>query len=325
MTVALPDTGGLICAFYLDPPRACGWEALDAASGTPSPLWLHFNLTDTRARRWIETRGELPDSAREELVNPDARVHAQALPEGLVVVLADLHHDFHADPEGVGTLHVYVDPHRMISGRRHPLRSVDHLRRGLLGGLVVDSPLALLENLILAIAESFGGVVGRLSDEVDDAEDLILAGRLHEQGTTLGRIRRLLARLRRHVGANRSALASMLSHLPAWCDAENRHRLRQAVDHMEVVTQDIELVQERTRLLQEEIAGRLTEATNRNLFLLSILTATFLPVTMITGVFGMNVGGLPWLNDPSGFWWVCGAMIAGVVTALLLLRRWRIF
>ena len=49
---------------------------------------------------------------------------------------------------------------------------------------------------------------------------------------------------------------------------------------MDAIAQDIELCQERTRLLQEEIAGRLGEATNRNLFFLSIVTATLLPVTL---------------------------------------------
>jgi zinc transporter len=73
------------------------------------------------------------------------------------------------------------------------------------------------------------------------------------------------------------------------------------------------------------IAGRLGEATNRNLFFLSIMTATLLPVTLITGIFGMNVGGLPWLNDPGGFAWVTGIMISAVIAVLLLLRRRRIF
>jgi hypothetical protein len=77
-------------------------------------------------------------------------------------------------------------------------------------------------------------------------------------------------------------------------------------------------------LVQEEIAGRLTEATNRNLFLLSIVTTTLLPITLITGIFGMNVGGLPWVKDPGGFWWVMGVIGVGVVVTLALLRRRRV-
>ncbi|MES1205188.1 MAG: CorA family divalent cation transporter [Pseudomonadota bacterium] len=321
---AIPDSEGLICAFRLGPVAPCGRDALPASGERGQPFWMHYNLTDTRTRRWLEQAVDIPQAAREVMLDPDARVHAQAQGDGLVVVLTDLHHDLRADPDGAGLLHIYFDQQRMISGRRHALKSVDHLRHALLEGLQAETPIGLFEELVLSLAETFGAVVNQIGDQVDEAEDKILAGRLHDQGTALGRMRRLLARLRRHVSADRAALTSMLTRLPRWCDAACRDRLRQAVEHVESVAQDIDLVQERTRLLQEEIAGRVGEATSKNLFVLSILTATFLPVTLVTGIFGMNVGGLPWLNDPSGFWWVGLVMVGAVVAVLVLLRRGRI-
>jgi zinc transporter len=80
----------------------------------------------------------------------------------------------------------------------------------------------------------------------------------------------------------------------------------------------------RARLLQEEIAGRLGEATNRNLFVLSIVTTTLLPITLITGIFGMNVGGLPFVASGSGFWWVLAIMGLAVAVTLIVLRRRRV-
>lgn len=131
----------------------------------------------------------------------------------------------------------------------------------------------------------------------------------------------MLARLRRQIAANRAALGLVGSRLPEPCSAEQRQGLRAAVERFDGVAQDLELVQERARLLQEELAGRVGEATNRNLFLLSIVTTTLLPITLITGVFGMNVGGLPWVSDSGGFWWVILLMISAVVVVLLILRR----
>jgi zinc transporter len=80
-------------------------------------------------------------------------------------------------------------------------------------------------------------------------------------------------------------------------------------------------VQERARLLQEEIASNMNEATNRNLFVLSIATTTLLPITLITGIFGMNVRGLPFAEHPHGFYLVMLGIAATVVLALWLLRR----
>jgi zinc transporter len=48
----------------------------------------------------------------------------------------------------------------------------------------------------------------------------------------------------------------------------------------------------------------------------------FLPITLITGVFGMNVAGLPGLQTPESFWWVILGMAMTAMTTLLLLY-WR--
>ena len=85
---------------------------------------------------------------------------------------------------------------------------------------------------------------------------------------------------------------------------------------------DLDAIQERAKLLQEELAGRALEETNRNMVILSVVTAVFMPVTLITGIFGMNVAGLPGLEDGSAFWWVMLGM-AGVALMALLLLHWR--
>ena len=323
MTHASSDNHGLICAFELGPVTVRDHELLEEKK-VHHPQWLHFSLVDTRARRWIESAG-LPDEAREVLLDPVPRVHGQSLSHAVLIVLHDMHHDFKGDPESVGPLVMYVEERRVITGRRHALMSMDRLRRKLLAGTQVATASELFEEMLQSLAESFGHLAGKLEDEVDDAEDKILAGELQHQGARLGRMRRTLARFRRHLRANRAALASVLPRLPRWTDGDFRNRLQQAVERTDAIAQDIELCQERTRLLQEEIAGRLGEATNRNLFFLSIMTATLLPVTLITGIFGMNVGGLPWLDDPGGFGWVTGIMVTAVIAVLLLLHRRRIF
>jgi zinc transporter len=69
------------------------------------------------------------------------------------------------------------------------------------------------------------------------------------------------------------------------------------------------------------MAGQLQEMFNRNLYVLSIVTTFFLPVTLITGIFGMNVGGLPWAQEPIGFWWVILAMGTTLAVTFTVLQR----
>jgi zinc transporter len=263
----------------------------------------------------------VPEEQRDLLLETDKRIHLQIFPESFVAVLGDLHHDFDADPEGFGALRVYVDANVIISGRAHPLRSVDRLRRELQRSDASESPVEVFEQLIQQLAETVAAVSVKLGDTVEDAEDEILAGRVHDQGKELGRVRRLLARLRRQVNANRSALLPLATRLQGLVNAEQKQRLREAVEHLDAVGQDLELVTERARLLQEEIAGRLGEATNRNLYVLSIVTTAMLPITLITGIFGMNVGGLPFADGKHGFWLVIAVMGATLLGTRVFLKR----
>jgi zinc transporter len=321
---SVDDNLGLVCAFELDPLRPRTSDVF--ARQPPGRTWLHLNLSDSRARRWIEQRADLPLEAQEMFLETDNRIRVEVVPHGLIAVLGDLHHDYNGEPEGIGVLRIYLDSRRMITARSHPLRSSDVLRRQVQHGeLAGATPMAVLEQYLVCLGETFAAVTAELAEETDDAEEEVLAGQFKNKGAKLGKMRRLLARLRRQVNANRSALMGILGRLPDFYNnPELRQGLRQAIEPLDAVAADLDLVQERSRLLQEEIAGRIGEATSRNLFLLSIVTTTMLPITLITGIFGMNVGGLPWVGDSGGFWWVMLVIVAAVVFVVQLLRRQRV-
>lgn len=311
---------GLICGFRLTALTAYedDWES---ELERDEPSWLHFNLSDTRAREWLRAHGDLPEEARELLLGSDQRIHLELLERGIAAVLGDLYHDFDDDPERLGTLRLYVSNKLILTGRTHPLMSVDVLRRDLSRTTEQQTPVSVLQQLIERLADMLARAVQKLGEQVDTAEDRILEGKYARQGTPLGNLRRLVARLRRLVSANRGTLGALPPRLPGVYEAEEREALRSAIDRLDAVSQDLDLVQERARLLQEEIAARMSEVTNRNLFILSIATTTLLPITLLTGIWGMNVEGLPFANDPHGFYIVMLGIGATVLLALWLLRR----
>ncbi|MGC4092775.1 MAG: CorA family divalent cation transporter [Polyangiaceae bacterium] len=319
------DTEGLICAFRLKSREELALRPTELELSKTEPLWLHFSLSDIRVARYLEQRATLDEDVCRLLVRGEERVRLLRVPGGFALALGDLRHDFDADPEGFGTLRVYVDARAMITCRHQRLTSTDRLRQQLQrGDDACEGTTELFAWLIQELVSGFSRVSSELAETVDDAEDEILAGNFERRAAELGRLRRLLARLRRTVGANRSALSSLPESIPGLYDAEQRRHLKEVIEQFDAVGQDLELVTERARLLQEEIAGRLGEATNRNLYLLSIVTTVLLPITMITGVFGMNVGGLPFSAHNHGFWWVMAVMALAVGSTMWFLRRMRV-
>jgi zinc transporter len=323
MSVSAAETEALICAVRLHSGETLGLEALAGEPSAATPLWLHFNLLDNRARHYIERCSWIHEEGRALLLSDDARIQAQVFERGFGVILGDLFYDFDADPESFASLRVYVDERLIVTCRRHRVRSVDRVRGGLQAYREL-TPFELFIRFSGEIATGFAEVTGDLADTIETAEDRVLAGRWQDQASELGGVRRVLVRLRRQRNGDRAALADLSQHLGDALDADARGELHELIERLDATGQDMDLVADRARLLQEEIASRLSEATNRNLYLLSIVTTALLPVTLVTGIFGMNVGGLPFTESQSGFWWVLLGMGATVVTTMVMLRRSRV-
>lgn len=319
--LSIYDKPSVVWAYRLCPAQRLDPD--DACNGPlEAPYWLHFSLTDEPSRRWLASDARLPQAALSVLLEVRPRPSMVRLEGGLLGVVVDMHHDFHGDPEAFGELRFFVDADRIVSVRRHPLRTIDVMRRKLDAGHDFPAPLAFLEHLTENLAESFGGVVANLVQQVDLIEDEIVAGRGLEQRGELADIRRLLTRFRRHLHGNRSALHSVVVREPR--DAHAPLGLSpHALARLDGVSQDLDLVHERVRLLQEEVTGLLAEANNQNLYVLSVVTAVLLPATLIASLWGANVGGVPWADNPRGFVWVSLLVLFSILLSLLALRKLR--
>jgi zinc transporter len=99
--------------------------------------------------------------------------------------------------------------------------------------------------------------------------------------------------------------------------------IRALAQKLDAIDHDVATQYERSRLLLEEVAGKMAALTNRRLFTLSILTACLLPPTLVTGVFGMNTKDLPFQNTDGGTWYALAIAMAAAAVAYWLLRRLR--
>ncbi len=321
MGVELHDDGGLICGFQLQPQGpaiALDLSALDALQPPGQCLWLHFNFNDRRAIEWVKACAWLSPESRDLLLSGEHNTRIEVTGSTIAGVLSDVLAD---DPDEFGMFHFYADQTCLMTGRHHTISAAGLLRADLRRGLPIANTAALLDRLWGHVLATFKKMVAAYGEIIDDAEDRVFAGRDCEMN--FGQHRVAMARLRRQVAANGHALRDLPGHLPPWWDGPASKELMRLGRTLSSVTQDLELVQERARLLNEEIDRRLTERTNRNLYFVSVAATVFLPITLLSSIFGMNVGGLPWLEDPNGFAWVMGCMLAAVVIAVVLIYRRR--
>ncbi|MDZ5457444.1 transporter [Azohydromonas lata] len=328
------DANGLVCGFHFLPGQsgaplgtdeALRWLQRPTDDTDPGFVWLHFNLTHAKALPWLQAHARLPEGFF-EVINALGSRSTRIERDGhtLLAVLNDVTFDFSFDPNDVATLWVSLGPRLVVSARRQPLRAVDRLRAAVNRGEPIASTVALLEHLLGDQADELQRIHRAAADRVDDIEDELLARRGTHHAGELARLRRLTVRLQRLLAPEPTALLRVLGSPPRWMAAEERELLRHAGEDFSVVLRDVLALQERIKLLQDEAAAHVAEQNNRSLFALTMVTVLALPINLVAGLMGMNVGGIPLADHGHGFWIVV-ALIAVVtaVLALLALRWWR--
>jgi zinc transporter len=329
------DKSGLVWGFLIDPgatavpaaaPTAVPIGAADAVRWMAAPqpgqfIWLHFNLSNTASERWLRQHAGLADEFYATLHQGSRSTRIEIADNALIAVVNDVLHGFSLDSAEISTLWAHVTPHAVISARRKPLASIERLRQDVLQGAPLRSSSELLVHLLRDQADVLVNIVRDAVARVDTIEDRLLAGRLTRQREDLGALRRVLVRLQRLLAPEPAALFRLLQRPPVWVDGEDRQDLRQATEEFTVVLSDLAALQERIKLLQEEIAARVNEDNARSLYLLTIVTVMALPINLIAGLLGMNVGGVPLAENGHGFWIVCGLIATFTTVAAWLLLR----
>ncbi len=323
------DENGLVWAYWCEAEKAPrlieGPAVLEALADTTSPgfAWLHFNLSNANAARWLDEHLELPEAFYEALEETTGSTRLERDDESLVAVVHDVLFDFGFDAADIATVNVVTQPRLLVSARTRPLRSIDRLRAEVKGGEPFRSSAELFARLLRDQAEVLADILRQVGTRIDAIEDAILTKGGQKHRAELGSLRRLLVRLRRLLAPEPAALFRLLGRPPSWLGSEDVVDLRQAAEEFSIVVSESTGISERIKLLQEEIAARSSEENNTSLFVLTLVTTAALPFNVVGALFGMNVGGIPLAESPRGFWSIVAlvAVFTAVVGYLVARRR----
>lgn len=292
---------------------------IDTALSDGAWLWLHFNVADARACRWIAATSDVPPPARALLVALNDHQQFYAAGDWVFGVYADLERELDHDRDRIAFLNFAMSDRVVITGRRQSLQAVEETRLALNAGKRFAGPPALMEAMVENVAAGMDRLLERLGNELDSIEDMVLVDDIRDERHRLGRVRRTGVHLHRQLAGLRALFDRFRrSEEVGPVLTASMARLAQLLEGLD---QEVVALQERARLLQEEIASKLSEESARSLHTLTILTALFLPPTLIAGIFGMNTGGMPLAHGALGTLTAAGLGVLSAPLVYLLLRR----
>ncbi len=294
------------------------------APGESEWTWIHFPLRDVRARKCISRLEGLPEAALDLIESGDDRIQLAGEGEWAFGVLPDFERELSGDPTGAGRLFFVLDRSRLVTARLHPLKVIDDVRRAAERGAIIEGPAQAIISLVERYTELLEIRLEALSDRLDAVEDQVLGGPSDLEDLKLGAFRREVARHGRELQSLRRALVRARSGRSAIVASPLVDELNLLVSPIEDLDRDASALQERARLLHEEIDTLLTGATNRSMRMLTVISTLLIPPTLVVGAFGMNLEGIPFARSPGGFASVTIICVLIVAGALAYLKRLRL-
>ncbi len=134
-------------------------------------------------------------------------------------------------------------------------------------------------------------------------------------------LRREAIALRRYLAPQREVMARLTTSHAPWLGAGDRAVLREVTDRTTRLVEDLDAARERASVVQDELNTRLSDQMNRTMYLLTVVATVLLPPSLITGLLGINVGGLPGAEQPWAFPIVIVLLLVLAIVEIVVLRR----
>jgi len=317
------DTG-ILFGYVLDGKgggTALDWEQVNKWKPEQGVLWIHLEYSNPDVQEWILKHSGLDEVTAEALIAEETRPRSMMGAYGLLLTLRGINPNPDAEPDDMVAVRLWSDGNRIITTRRRRLKSASEMSRAIEQGIGPCNAGEFVESLTDRMVEGMVDVIDNLSERVDDLEEQVLTMESYELRPRIAKLRQDAIGLRRYLAPQREAVARLFNEKLDWLSEMDRMRLRESADRTMRFVEDLDLARERAVVVQEELTSRLSEKMDRTMYVLSIVAAIFLPLGFLTGLLGINVGGIPGAEYSGSFVIFILTLVVVVILQIWFFKR----
>ncbi|HET9369483.1 MAG TPA: magnesium transporter CorA family protein [Vicinamibacterales bacterium] len=304
------------------------------AVGRVDPRWLAPDAAETL---WVDIAR--PGAAERTLLKDVFQVHEIAIDDALAEVhhpkietygplLYLILHGILATKGGEGFLTRDVDfflgRNFLITVHHHDSRSVDQLMLvcSRHDDVLAEGPAALLHRIVDQMVDHYRPEVDALEDRIHDLEKAVFE---RPHSSPLRKVLRLksdLASLRRVTLPQRDAIGRLARREFPQISEALSYRFRDVHDSLIRIADEAALFQDRVNGLLDAYLSSQSNRLNQVMKVLTVIATIFMPLTVLTSMYGMNVNLPAFPGGPDAqFWWITGLMLVTTGAMLWLFRR----
>lgn len=278
------------------------YDELDSVDRIDKILWVHFDYSSKEAIEWIRNRSNIDSVAIDALLTEETRPRTTILGEALLIALRGVNLNPNSKPEDMISIRLYISPNLIISTRKRNLLSIDEIIEDLKNSKGVKSSAQFLVQLTRRVTDRMDIVIDEIQDRTDLLEENFIDSTNTEYRSEILAIRRETIILKRYLSPQKEALIKLYNEKISWIDEYQRIELRETNDQLMRHIEELDTIRDKVILIQEELVNSMNEQLNKKMYMLSIISAIFLPLTFLTGLLGINIGGIPGAENENAFY-----------------------
>jgi len=299
-------------------------EGAAAPSDAAGYVWRNVQGTPEQLSSGL-AEFELDEAVKTALTAEETRPRCTPHGGGAILVLRGVNLNLGAEPEDMVSLRLWVEGGQVVSCGVRPLNALQDVAGMVRGGRAPRSPAEMVAAFSLRIADRAEPVVAELNEKLDEVSDRLEGETLSETRRELDDIRQVATALRRYMFPQRDALTTFEVEGFDWVSREALSQLREAIDRLTRLSEELDAIRDRAQIVHDQVMDARAEQMNTQMFVLTIVSAFFLPIGFITGLLGINVGGVPLADSANGFVIICGIIVAVLIGQYAVFKKLKLF
>lgn len=288
--------------------------------------WVHMNADHPETRGWLEREVSYLDPfITEALLAEETSPRLTEIDGGALLFLRGVNLNEEAAPEDMVSIRLWIDAHRIISVRKRRLKAVRDIEARLHEGKGPKDAGDFVSQLVAKMFNRFEPILAALDEATDNVESDVLEDASIEQREQIVEVRKQAIVFRRYMAPQREAIVQLYGSEAPWLSSQNKRHLQESFNRVKRYVDDLDAIRERAQIVKDEIANILSDRLNKNMYILSVIAAIFLPLGFLTGLLGINVGGIPGAENENAFVIFGGILVAIVVAQVAIFKKLKWF
>ena len=294
-----------------------GWAEIRAGIPAGKTRWVHLLVEDAGTEKWLRNESGLDEITCDALLVENTRPRVTPLEDGLLIILRGVNLNPNADPEDMVGIRILIQKNLIISLRIRKLKTTEDIQNSLLRGNGPKNSSEFVLQMVDGLTKRMEPVIEDIDEQLGIIEENIFSSTGDQTPDSLAPLRYALITLIRYISPQRDAFNALKSIKTDFLDSEQRQEIGEAENTLLRYLEDMGAMRDRASVVYDEVRTRINERSGKTMYLLTVVAALLLPPSLVAGILGINVGGMPGVENQWAFY-----IVVGLITTLCVFEFW---